>query len=329
MDDPLTAADSHPPVLELRDVEKSFGVLRALDRVSLSLHAGETVALLGPNGAGKTTLIRCICGRTRMDRGTIKLLGHSADEAGIRNTLGLVPQEIALYGDLTTKENLYAFARFHGLSRRAARERVRWALQWTGLEQRKRDLVGYFSGGMKRRVNLACGVMHNPQVLLLDEPTVGVDPQSRQRIFAMLEELRRDGTTILLTTHQLDEAEQQSDRILILDQGKIIADGSKSELVEQSVGASRLVRIRVDRPLSSPLKLRSHLADSSDQSDPSETVGQTGDDIVMTRIDDVAHHLTELLASVRQNGYDVSDVEVHAPSLQHVFLHLTGNELRD
>jgi len=159
--------------------------------------------------------------------------------------------------------------------------------------------------------------------LLLDEPTVGVDPQSRQRIFSMLEELRRDGTTILLTTHQLDEAEQQSDRIVILDQGKIIADGSKSELVEQSVGPSRLVRIRVDRPLRSPLKLRNHLSDQP------ESVGLAGEDVVTTRIDDVPHHLAELLTSVRQNGYDVSDVEVHAPSLQHVFLHLTGNELRD
>lgn len=317
----MTAADSEPPVLELRDVEKSFGALRALDRVNLSVRAGETVALLGPNGAGKTTLIRCICGRTRSDAGEIRLLGHSIRETGIRSTLGLVPQEIALYGDLTTKENLYAFARFHGLSRRASRERVRWALKWTGLEQRARDLVGYFSGGMKRRVNLACGVMHSPQVLLLDEPTVGVDPQSRQRISTMLEELRHEGTTILLTTHQLDEAEQQSDRIVILDRGRIIADGSKSQLVEQSIGASRLVRIRVDRPLRGPLKLRNHLND--------EPVGQAGEDIVTTRIDDVPHHLADLLTSVRQNGYDVSDVEVHAPSLQHVFLHLTGNELRD
>ncbi|MEM1067525.1 MAG: ABC transporter ATP-binding protein [Planctomycetota bacterium] len=317
----MTSAVSEPPVLELRDVEKSFGSLHALNRVSFSLRGGEAIALLGPNGAGKTTLIRCICGLTRLDRGTMYVLGNPIEGDGMRRTLGLVPQEIALYGDLSTKENLYAFARFNGLSRRAARERVRWALKWTGLEQRASDLVGYFSGGMKRRVNLACGVMHSPQVLLLDEPTVGVDPQSRERIFEMLAELRKEGTTILLTTHQLDEAEKQSDRILILDHGRIIADGSKSQLVEQSVGASRLVRIRVDRPLTGPLRLRNHLSETP--------VGRVGTDIVTTRIDDVSQHLSELLHSVRQNGYDVSDVEVHAPSLQHVFLHLTGNELRD
>lgn len=317
----MAAAHHEPPVLELRDVEKSFGSLRAINSVSLTLRGGEAVALLGPNGAGKTTLIRCICGLTRLDRGSMRILGHPIETEGIRSALGLVPQEIALYGDLTTKENLYAFARFNGLSRRASRERVRWALKWTGLEKRARDLVGFFSGGMKRRVNLACGVMHSPQILLLDEPTVGVDPQSRQRIFRMLEELRDAGTTILLTTHQLDEAEQQSDRIVIVDQGRIIADGSKNQLVEQSVGASRLVKIRVDRPLKGPLKLQNHLS--------GKPLGEAGKDVVTTRIDDVSHHLTDLLHSVRQNGYDVSDVEVHAPSLQHVFLHLTGNELRD
>ncbi len=323
----MTAAACEPPVLELRDIEKSFGPLRALNRVSLTLRGGEAVALLGPNGAGKTTLIRCISGLTRCDGGSIRLLGHPIDNDGIRGALGLVPQEIALYGDLTTKENLYAFARFHGLSRRVSRERVRWALKWTGLEQRARDLVGRFSGGMKRRVNLACGVMHAPQVLLLDEPTVGVDPQSRERIFRMLQELRADGTTILLTTHQLDEAEQQSDRIVILDHGRVIADGNKSQLVEQSVGASRLVRIRVDRPLSGPLRLRTPVTAGS-MGDVG-SVGEVGKDVVITRIDDVSHQLADLLNSVRQNGYDVSDVEVHAPSLQHVFLHLTGNELRD
>lgn len=322
MDEALTApAGTEPPVLELRGVEKSFGSLRALNGVSLSLRGGEAVALLGPNGAGKTTLIRCICGLTKLDRGSMEVLGHPIDADGMRRTLGLVPQEIALYGDLSTRENLFAFARFNGLTRRASHERVRWALRWTGLEDRAGDLVGYFSGGMKRRVNLACGVMHSPQVLLLDEPTVGVDPQSRERIFRMLDELRQQGTTILLTTHQLDEAEKQSDRIVILDHGRIIADGTKSQLVEQSVGASRLVRIRVDRPLTEPLRMRHHLS-----TDP---LGEPGQDTVTTRIDDVSHHLADLLHSVRQNGYDVSDVEVHAPSLQHVFLHLTGNELRD
>ena len=302
-------------------MQKSFGTLRALQGVSFSLAAGERLAFLGPNGAGKTTLIRCLSGRTRPDDGEIQLLGRPIAEPGIRETLGLVPQEIALYSDLTTRENLSAFAKFHGLRRGEARQRVEWALDWTGLTHRANDLVGGFSGGMKRRVNLACGVMHSPPVLLLDEPTVGVDPQSRQRIFAMLDELNRGGTSILLTTHQLDEAEQRSDRIVILDRGKVVADGTLDQLVQNSVGTSRLVRLRIDRPLHQPLVLISD--------DSRFTLGERGNDLLSTRIDNVSFHLPRLLDEVRDHGYQISDVEVHPPSLQHIFLHLTGNELRD
>ena len=242
------------------------------------------------------------------------MLGHPISREGVRAELGLVPQEIAVYSDLTTRENLKAFATLHGIARHQLRDRVDWALHWTGLSDRADDLVGGFSGGMKRRVNIACGVMHSPQVLLLDEPTVGVDPQSRQRIFQMLDELSSDGTSILLTTHHLDEAQQRSDRIVIIDQGTVIADGTFNELINQTVGPSRLVRLRVDQPLTDRLKeFRVH-----------------GDDQVLeTRIAEVSEHLTTLLDSVRDSGYEIQDVEVHAPSLHHVFLHLTGNELRD
>jgi ABC-2 type transport system ATP-binding protein len=309
------------PVLEIRGLRKSYGSLHALQGVSFELAHGQRMAFLGPNGAGKTTLIRCLSGRTRPNEGQIRLLGRPIEESGMRAALGLVPQEIALYGDLTTRENLLAFARFHGLGRHSARQRVEWALQWTGLEERADDLVGGFSGGMKRRVNLACGVMHSPQVLLLDEPTVGVDPQSRERIFTMLDELSRGGTSILLTTHHLDEAEQRSDRIVILDQGRVIADGTIDQLVQQSVGTSRLVRLRIDRPLSQPLMVAT--------SESRWTVGRRGDDCLSTRIDDVSVHLPRLLDVVRNSGYEIFDVEVQAPSLHHVFLHLTGHELRD
>ena len=308
-------------VLEIEGLKKSFGAHCALQGVSFAMKAGERLAFLGPNGAGKTTLIKCLSGRTRPDSGDIKLLGQPIERPGVRTSLGLVPQEIALYSDLTTRENLTAFAKFHGVPRRDIRGRVDWAIEWTGLQQRANDLVGGFSGGMKRRVNLACGVMHFPPVLLLDEPTVGVDPQSRERIFTMLDELNRDGTSILLTTHHLDEAEQRSDRIVILDQGRVIADGTIDQLVRESVGTSRLVRIRVDRPLHQPLR--------SGQNSSLPTLKQDGKDHFSTRIEDVATQLPRLLDVVRRNGYEVADVEVHAPSLHHVFLHLTGHELRD
>lgn len=172
---------------------------------------------------------------------------------------------------------------------------------------------------MKRRVNLACGVLHEPKLLLLDEPTVGVDPQSREKIFSMLDQLNAGGTTILLTTHHLDEAEKRSDRIVIVDKGQVVANGTIGELIHQSVGASRMVRLKFDRPLTQPLLIASSGA----------TLGNAGDDHIRTRIDEVSEQLPRLLMICKRGGYDVVDVEVQAPSLHHVFLHLTGHELRD
>ena len=218
-----SASTDGSPALRVRDVAKRFRSAVALDRASLELQRGERLALLGPNGAGKTTLVRCICGRAVPDAGEIEMLGERLPPTGGRQGLGFVPQEVALYPDLTARENLEAFGRFHGLRGGELRKAVQWALGWTGLSDRARELTKTFSGGMKRRVNIACGVLHRPRVLLLDEPTVGVDPQSRERIFAMLDELRDHGTSILLTTHQLDEAEQRCDRIVIIDHGRVIA----------------------------------------------------------------------------------------------------------
>ncbi|WP_246114751.1 ABC transporter ATP-binding protein [Rubripirellula tenax] len=318
------------PALVIDGLRKSFGKLEAIRGVSFQLKFGERLALLGPNGAGKTTLIRCLSGRTKPDAGSIELLGRPIHQPGVRESLGLVPQEIAVYPDLTTRENLRAFAKFHGLRRGVLMDRVDWALAWTGLVDRADDLVGGFSGGMKRRVNLACGVMHSPKVLLLDEPTVGVDPQSREKIFTMLDQLNESGTSILLTTHHLDEAEQRSDRIVIVDQGKVVADGTIEELVKQSIGTSRMVRIKIDRPLQRPLVvLQGDPEGMVSNSGLSGSLGHAGDAMVSTRIDDVAVQLPRLLDAVKKNGYDVVDLEVQSPSLHHVFLHMTGHKLRD
>ncbi|MEM9825915.1 MAG: ABC transporter ATP-binding protein [Planctomycetota bacterium] len=304
-----------PPLLEIDNLCKSFGKLNALQGVSFSLQRGERLAFLGPNGAGKTTLIRSLSGRCKPDRGSIRLMGMRIDRHPSHSQIGLVPQDIALYPDLTTRQNLETFGRFHGLRRRELRHRVDWALRWTGLADRANFKVAGFSGGMKRRVNLACGVLHQPSLLLLDEPTVGVDPQSRHKIFEMLDELASDGTAILLATHHLDEAQQRSDRIVIMDHGKVIADGNIESLIRGTVGPQRMVRLRVDRPLTQALVGR--------------TLGKAGQQHVVTRIDQVSTQLPQLIQTVRQHGYDVQDVQVHAPSLHDVFLHLTGTELRD
>ncbi|MEM6328688.1 MAG: ABC transporter ATP-binding protein [Planctomycetota bacterium] len=301
------------PVLSVRDVEKRFGAFAALEGVSLRVREGERLALLGPNGAGKTTLARCICGRVAPDGGDIELLGRRLPRTGRREELGFVPQELAIYPDLTARENLLAFGRFHGLRGRTLRERVGWALEWTGLEDRAAALTKTFSGGMKRRVNIACGVLHEPRVLLLDEPTVGVDPQSRERIFGMLDHLRDTGTAIVLTTHHLEEAEQRCDRIVIIDHGRVVAEGTLPELIDQTIGRERRVRVALEAPLS---RVNGFALDADGRA-------------LEARIGDIATELPQLIEEVDASGGRIADIEVNAPTLHAVFLHLTGRELRE
>ena len=202
--------------LTVEGVSRTFGELLALSDASLSLNAGELLALLGPNGAGKTTLIRSIAGRLTPNSGTITIQGHRQNGDGcskIAAELGVIPQDIALYDHLTATENLNLFGTVYGVSSDVLSDRIREVLDWTGLADRASEPVSNYSGGMLRRLNIACGVLHRPSVILLDEPTVGVDPQSRERIWDMLDSLRSDGVSMLLTTHQLDEAQQVADRI--------------------------------------------------------------------------------------------------------------------
>jgi ABC-2 type transport system ATP-binding protein len=247
------------------------------------------------------------------DSGEIEMFGEILPPTGPRRRLGFVPQEIALYPDLTARENLEAFARFHGLQGGDGREAVQWALAWTGLADRAGDLIKTFSGGMKRRVNIACGVLHRPMVLLLDEPTVGVDPQSRERIFVMLDELADQGTSVLLTTHQLDEAEQRCERIVIIDHGRAIAQGTLAELIASTVGVNRRVRIE--------------LAEAGSNID-GMLVSDDGLELI-AEVEDIAIELPQQLARIRAAGLRVTHVEVHSPSLHSVFIHLTGRELRE
>jgi ABC-type multidrug transport system ATPase subunit len=207
-------------MISVRELRKAYGSLVAVDGVSLEIAPHETLALLGPNGAGKTTTIHMLVGLIRPDSGEISINNAgSPDNPSVRRHIGIAPQALATYGDLTADENLRFFGRIYSLHGRKLRRRVDAALDMAGLESRRRDLVKTFSGGMQRRLHLACAILHEPQVLFLDEPTIGVDPQARNHILEAIEQLRREGCTIILTTHYMEEAERLSDRVAVMDQG--------------------------------------------------------------------------------------------------------------
>ncbi len=303
-----------PAALEIESLRKTFASKLVLNGVSFAIQPGQRLALLGPNGAGKTTLIRCISGLTWPDSGKIRLHDRLLPKRGHRHGLGTVPQEIALYLELSAIENLTAFGRFYGLRGAMLKSRIQWALSWTGLERQAHFPVKTFSGGMKRRINIACGILHRPDVVLLDEPTVGVDPQSRQRIYEMLDALRDEGTSILLTTHHLDEAESHCDAIVILDNGNIVAEGTLQQLIASTVGNQRSVRVRLDR---------------LDRQLPNGFRIDHEHEVCIAHISDLAEELPAMLSSLEKAGCSIRDLQVEEPSLHHVFLHLTGRALRE
>jgi ABC-2 type transport system ATP-binding protein len=300
--------------LRIEGARKSFGATEALKGLTMGLGAGEMLALLGPNGAGKTTLIRALSGRVRLDGGRVTLFGRELSPGDPRPELGVVPQEIALYPLLTARENLEVFGRLQGVTAPRLAERVRWALEWTGLADRTKEPVKGFSGGMKRRLNLACGVLHEPKVVLLDEPTVGVDPQSREKIYEMLAALRAAGASLLVTTHYLEEAEARCERIVIMDRGVALAAGTLPELVERAGLSGRRVRLSLDAPL---------------ERAPEGFALEADGGVLTATLSDVAAELPALLARVRTAGRNVRDLDVRAASLQAVFLELTGKDLRE
>jgi linearmycin/streptolysin S transport system ATP-binding protein len=304
--------------LEIRDVSKAFGDRKALDGVSLELQSGEILGLLGPNGAGKTTLVRSVAGRVVPEAGSLRILGFEAGDGRARSVRGWVPQEIALYSLLSPRENLWTFGRYQGLTGEALEAGIASSLDWIGLADRANDKTDKLSGGMKRRLNIAAGTIHGPKVLLLDEPTVGVDPQSRERIYAMIGELKSRGVSLLYTTHYMEEAERLCDRIAIIDHGRIIASGTKDELVRRTIGTRQALTIDADAPI--PPALSEKLGRLGAQRDGSQ---------VRLSVEDPAREIRRLLDLFHSERVPVRDLTLKTATLEQVFLQLTGRELRE
>ena len=325
MNAPLTspaAAKLWPIPLEIDSLVRRFGQVTAVDGISLELRAGECFGLLGPNGAGKSTLIRCIVGRAIPDAGRVSVFGSQAGSVDARAALGWIPQELALYPRLTCKENLAAFGRYHGLSGDKLRESVAWCLDWAALADRAGDLEKNLSGGMKRRLNMAAGIIHRPRIVLMDEPTVGVDPQSRNRIFEMIEALRGEGAAIIYTTHYMEEAERLCDRVAIMDHGHVIAQGTTQQLIA-SLGAEHVVEFAVTERAASEVNaallkaipgVQSHRVDAG---------------LHQLSVGELHTAVPSIFAALDNQGLELSEFRTHSATLEDVFVSLTGRTLRD
>ncbi|KGN41175.1 antibiotic ABC transporter ATP-binding protein [Knoellia aerolata DSM 18566] len=317
-----SATGSVEPVLVAEGLVRSFGSLRAVDGVSLRILPGETFGLLGPNGAGKTTVISMIAGLLQPDEGTVTVagvpMGRSSVEA--KGHIGLVPQDLAIYPELSARDNLQFFGKLQGMHGRPLRDRVAEVLDLVGLGDRAKEQSKKFSGGMKRRLNIGIGLLHQPDLLILDEPTVGVDPQSRNAILESVEALSGEGMAVLYTTHYMEEAERLCDRILILDSGQAQAEGTRDELIELTGDADRV-----------------HLSGSGDLAAAEGAVAGIPA-VASVHRDPHALDLTVrgaptaialIVNAATGAGMKLSNVEIRRPDLESVFLHLTGKALRD
>lgn len=308
--------------ISVKNLSKSYGETKAVNDISFSVETGQVFALLGPNGAGKTTTITMLSTLLQPDTGEITIMGHNLNNAAAKAKaqLGVIPQEIALYEDLSAAENLMFWGKMYGLRGKSLKSRVEEVLEMIGLTERKNDRIGKYSGGMKRRVNIGVALLHNPKVLYMDEPTVGIDPQSRRHILDNIKSLNQAGMTVLYTTHYMEEAEELADQIAIMDQGKIIAQGSKAELVK-TIGEYERLTIQIDSPNEMVLGTWKKLPGVQKIS------GENGSLHVI--VDDSNLILPQLFETAAEKKTRITAVDIQEPNLEAVFLHLTGKALRD
>jgi ABC-2 type transport system ATP-binding protein len=309
-------------MLEVNGLTKSYGKLMAVSGVSFRVDHGETIGLLGPNGAGKTTTVSMIAGLMSPDSGEVLIEGKPVtnDTDPVKRKIGLVPQDMALYDQLTALDNLIFFAALYSISGAKAKQAIDEALKLVELSDRADDKVGTFSGGMKRRLNLAAALLHDPQILLLDEPTVGVDPQSRNAIFENLESLKKRGKTLVYTTHYMEEAERLCDRIVIIDHGKVIADDTLQGL-HKLLPITNVIAVELDH--ADGFKPEQMLAL------PEVKSAELADGKLRVGVHDLSRGAPGILRWLSGNGHTYHHVSSERPDLETVFLTLTGRSLRD
>jgi ABC-2 type transport system ATP-binding protein len=308
-------------MLRIENLTKSFNGLVAVDHIRFEVRKGEVFGFLGPNGAGKTTTIHMICGLLKPDSGTLLLDGEDMLTGGpdLRKKLGVVPQDVALYEDLNAVENLKFWGGLYGLRGGELKKRIGELLETCGLTDRAGDKVRKYSGGMKRRLNMAAGMLHRPKLLLLDEPTIGIDPQGRQHMLDMVRSFAKHGTTILYTTHYLDEAESLCDRLAIIDHGRILASGRQDE-IKRIVGENRLLKVTGKFSRSAAERLTKKIRQLS-------IVSISENDAVYSL--PVQQGTGKFLEALLSSGFEIENLGIKEPSLDSVFIKLTGRELRD
>jgi ABC-2 type transport system ATP-binding protein len=311
-------------ILEVQDLVKQYGSFTAVKGVSFEIQEGEIFGLLGPNGAGKTTTISMLSTLFAPTRGDARIGGHSItrEPMAVKQVIGVVPQDLALYEDLTARENLLFWGRMYGLGGKALNQRIAEVLEQIGLVDKANNKVKTYSGGMKRRVNIGVGLLHKPRLLFMDEPTVGIDPQSRRAILDTVKELNRQGMTVLYTTHYMEEAQELSNRVGIIDHGELIALGTQAELTRQ-VGQSETLILHLGEN-DDPATLAASLGGLEGVLEA--TAGEGKVTVIAPSAEDV---LAPVVSKATERGIKIHSIDIREPNLEAVFLHLTGRALRD